>query len=227
MNSPVIVPSQIWISFQKFLNVSFMLVYHHIWSHSHQSLPSNLHTNETALLRIQNDLLLAVNENKFQPWYFLICLPHLIRLIIKFSCPGWHLFIFIVSQAQHRIYLLRSSLLNRTISVPIHSHSTQPSSIFTGISQGSVLDLFFFSLHILQGQALSVKFVQSKGCNFISLICWWHANLHFIFTQPVSWQPLLALLHLRRSLWLAHFESSFSQPIKDWIFHNWQPSATK
>ena len=52
MNSPVIVPSQIRISFQKFLNVSFMLVYHHIWSHCHQSLPSNLHTGSFIPLKL-------------------------------------------------------------------------------------------------------------------------------------------------------------------------------
>ena len=51
MSSPVIVPSQIWISFQKFLSVSFMLVYHHIWSHSHQSLPSNLYTGSFVPLK--------------------------------------------------------------------------------------------------------------------------------------------------------------------------------
>ena len=32
----VIVQSQIWISFQRFRNVSFMLIYHHIWNPSHQ-----------------------------------------------------------------------------------------------------------------------------------------------------------------------------------------------
>ena len=64
------------------------------------------------------------------------------------------------------------------------------------------------------------------GFNFISLICWWHANLHFIFTQSVSWKSLLAFLHPWWGLCQAHLQSPFSQSIKDWIPHNWQPSAT-
>ena len=67
MNSPVIVQSQIWILFQRFWNVSFMLVY--ISTHL-ESFPSIIPfqyaywqflSNETAL-RIQNDRLLAINK---------------------------------------------------------------------------------------------------------------------------------------------------------------------
>ena len=42
--------------------------------------------------------LQSINK-KFQPWYFSICLPLLIRLIIKFSCPGYPL--FMVSPTRH------------------------------------------------------------------------------------------------------------------------------
>ena len=43
--------------------------------------------------------------------------------------------------------LIASYLLNQTQSVSIQSHSTPPSSIFTGIPQGSVLGLLLFSLY--------------------------------------------------------------------------------
>ena len=56
MNFPVIVQSQIWILFQGFWNVSFMLnallIYHHIWNHSHQLLPSSLHIGSFIPLKL-------------------------------------------------------------------------------------------------------------------------------------------------------------------------------
>ena len=81
-----------------------MLDVMHIWSHSHQSLPFNLHTGSFIPLKLpffvskMTFFLQSINK-KFKPWYFLICRPPLIRLIIKFSCPGYPL--FMVSQAQH------------------------------------------------------------------------------------------------------------------------------
>ena len=157
MNSPVIVQSQIWILFQRFWNVSFMLVY--ISTHL-ESFPSIIPFqyaywqflfNETAL-RIQNDLLLAINK-KIQPWYFSICLPLLIRLIIKFSCPGYPL--FMVSQAQHWIWLLSTSWIEHNQFL----YSSIPLLLPT-FSQvyHRILSLVVFSFHCIQ--ALSVKSSQ-------------------------------------------------------------------
>ena len=85
---------------------SFMLVYHHIWNHSHQLLPSSLHIGSFIPLKLPFFVskmiffLQSINK-KFQPWYFSICLQLLIRLIIKFSCPGYPL--FMVSPTRHWI----------------------------------------------------------------------------------------------------------------------------
>ena len=38
--------------FQRSLNVSFMFVYHHVWSNFHQSLSSNLHTGSFIPLKL-------------------------------------------------------------------------------------------------------------------------------------------------------------------------------
>ena len=60
------------VSYGLSLNVLFLSVYRHIFNHPHQSLP-NLHTGrkfqstETALLLIQNDILLAFINTKYQP----------------------------------------------------------------------------------------------------------------------------------------------------------------
>ena len=89
-----------------FWNVSFMLVYHHIWNHSHQLLPSSLHIGSFIPLKLpffvsKMIFFLHLINKKFQPWYFSICLQLLIRLIIKFSCPGYPL--FMVSPTRHWI----------------------------------------------------------------------------------------------------------------------------
>ena len=147
MNSPVIVQSQIWILFQRFWNVSCMLVYHHIWNHSHQLLPSSLHIGSFIPLKlpffVSKMIFLQSINKKFQPWYFLICLP-LFMIDHKILLSRLSSFYGLSNTA---LNLIASYLLDRTQSVSIQSHSTPSSNIFTGIPQGSVLGLLLFSLY--------------------------------------------------------------------------------
>ena len=127
-----------------------MLVYHHIWNHSHQLLPSILHIGSFIPLKLpffiskMTFFLQSINK-KFQPWYFMICLPLLIYIIDhKILLSRLSSFYGLSNTA---LNLIASYLLDRTQSVSIQLHSTPPSNIFTGIPQGSVLGPLLFSLY--------------------------------------------------------------------------------
>ena len=102
------------------------------------------HSTETALLRIQNDLLLAM-ENKRVSALILLDLSAafdtvdhsilLSRLSDNFGLSG------------SVLGLLTSYISNRTQSVVIGSHSSAPSSLSTGVPQGSVLGPLLFTLY--------------------------------------------------------------------------------
>ena len=94
----------------------------------------------------------------FHPW---ICLPPLIRHKILLSRLS-----SFYGLSNTALNLIASYLLNRTQSVSIQSHSTPPSSIFTGIPQGSVLGPFLFRCT----QALSVKSLQRLQFHIIYML---------------------------------------------------------
>ena len=109
-----------------------------------QSAYRQFHSTETALLQIQNDLLLAINKQNVSALVLLDLsatfdtIDHKILLSRLSSFHGL---------SSTELNLIASYLLNQTQSVSIQSHSTPPSSIFTGIPQGSVLGPLFFSLY--------------------------------------------------------------------------------
>ena len=95
-----------------------MLVYHHIWNHSHQLLPFSLHIGSFIPLKLPFFVskmiffLQSINK-KFQPWYFSICLPLLIRFEpnLKFHSHIHN----IVSKAKQRASLIHRSFLSRDV----------------------------------------------------------------------------------------------------------------
>ena len=109
-----------------------------------QSAYRQFHSTETALLRIQNDLLLAINKQKVSALVLLDLSAAFDTIDHKILLSRLSSFYGLSSTA---LNLIASYLLNRTQSVSIESHSTPPSSIFTGIPQGSVLGPLLFSLY--------------------------------------------------------------------------------
>ena len=109
-----------------------------------QSAYWQFHSTKTALLRIQNDLLLAINKQKVSALVLLDLSAAFDTIDHKILLSRLSSFYGLSSTA---LNLIASYLLNRTQSVSIQSHSTPPSSIFTGIPQGSVLGPLLFSLY--------------------------------------------------------------------------------
>ena len=118
----------------------------------------------------------------------------------------------------------------------IQSHSTPHSRIFTGIPQGSVLGPLLFSLYTspvsqIFTKALTISYhLYADDTQIYILFSPSTASslIHFSFIHSFI-HSFLSLLSstLDKVLCLAHFQLPFGQPIKDWIPHNWQPSATK
>ena len=102
------------------------------------------HSTETALLRIQNDLLLAIDKRKLSALVLLglsaafDTINHgilLERLSSSFGITG------------SALSLLSSYLPNRTQSVSVNGHSSLPSPMHTGVPQGPVLGPLVFTLY--------------------------------------------------------------------------------
>ena len=109
-----------------------------------QSAYRKFHSTETALLRIHNDLLLAMEHRHVSALVFLDLsaafdtVDHnilLTRLSLNFG---------ICSSA---LSLLSSYLSERTHSVRVGSNETSPSLVSTGVPQGSVLGPLLFTLY--------------------------------------------------------------------------------
>ena len=108
-----------------------------------QSAYRQFHSTETAL-RIQNDLLLAINKQKVSALVLLDLSAAFDTIDHKILLSRLSSFYGLSNTA---LNLIASYLLDRTQSVSIQSHSTPPSNIFTGIPQGSVLGPLLFSLY--------------------------------------------------------------------------------
>jgi hypothetical protein len=120
-----------------------------------QSAYRRYHSTETALLRIQNDLLLACNRQQISALV-------LLDLSAAFDTIDHSILLERLSSfygiSGNAIALLSSYLLNRTQSVTVNGITTPPSPLLTGVPQGSVLGPLFFSLYT---SPLSSIFISS------------------------------------------------------------------
>src|SRR6476661_4861811 len=107
------------------------------------NLVNKFHSTETALLRIHNDLARAINQQKVSALVLLDLLaafdtidPRILiqRLTSTFGVSG------------PALSFLSSYLLNRSQFVSINSSCSAPSTLHTGVPQGSVLGPLLFTL---------------------------------------------------------------------------------
>src|SRR4029077_11756432 len=102
------------------------------------------HSTETALLRIQNDLLLVINEHRVSALILLDLSAAFDTIDHKILLKRLSSFYGISGSA---LDLLSSYLSNRTQSVSINSCSTSPSPVPTGVPQRLVLGPLLFTLY--------------------------------------------------------------------------------
>ena len=109
-----------------------------------QSAYRKFHSTETALLRIQNDLLLAIDKRKVSALVLLdlsAAFDTIDHSILLGRLKSW----FGISGSA--LELLSSYLKDRSESVTIQSTSSSPLPVLTGVPQGSVLGPLLFSLY--------------------------------------------------------------------------------
>ena len=102
------------------------------------------HSTESALLRIINDLLTAMDNNK-------ICILAFLDLSAAFDTTDHQI---VLTRLQHSFRIsgpalswFLSYLCNRTHAVTINSLQSQHTTLHYGVSQGSVLGLVLFILY--------------------------------------------------------------------------------
>ena len=178
-------PSQDVTSYRPISNLNFLskiieqIIHSHLTLHlstfnslsTFQSAYHPSYSTESALLRIQNDLLLAIDQQKVSALVLLDLsaafdtIDHnilLTRLSSYFGITG------------SALDLLTSYLLNHTQSVRIGSHISSSSPLTTGIPQGSVLGPLLFTLyttplsHIISDTGLSFHFYADDTQLYVS-----------------------------------------------------------
>jgi hypothetical protein len=128
------------------------IIYNRLSNHIHsfniysplQSAYRRFHSTETALLKIQNDLLLAI-ENKQVTALVLLDLSAAFdtidHAILIHRLQNW----FGISGSA--LQLMSSYLTGRTQSVIINGHPSQSEPLLTGVPQGSVLGPLLFTIY--------------------------------------------------------------------------------
>ena len=149
-----------------------------------QSAFRKFHSTETALLRVQNDLLLSCNKQKVSALVLLDLsaafdtIDHSILLHRLASTFGL---------SDSALSLLSSYLSNRTQHVSIGEASSGSIPLHTGVPQGSVLGPLLFSLYT---SPISYLFQNSPICYHLYAD---DTQLYFSFTSSDSASSLLKL----------------------------------
>ena len=164
---------------------------------STQSAYRKFHSVETALLKIQNDLLLAMDKKQVSALLFL-------DLSAAFDTVDHNILLHRLSSyfgVQHSaLDLLSSYLLNRTQAVIIGNTTSQSSNSFSGVPQGSVLGPLLFSLYTtplarhLHSSGLShhmyaddtqlyISFSANDSTNSLSLLSYTLDSIHSWLTR--------------------------------------------
>jgi hypothetical protein len=120
-----------------------------------QSAYRRLHSTESALLKIQNDLLLSINQQKTSALILLDLSAAFDTIDHKILLTRLSSFYGITGRA---LDLISSYLSNRSQSVSVNNCTSLPSTIHTGVPQGSVLGPLLFSLYT---SPISELFVNS------------------------------------------------------------------
>jgi hypothetical protein len=163
---------------------------------SFQSAYRKFHSTETALLKIQNDLLLASNQQKVSALILLDLSAAFDTIDHRTLFTRLSTFFGITGSA---LKLIESYLCDRTQSVVIGDTTTPPSPLRTGVPQGSVLGPLLFSMytspisHIFDNSPIShhlyaddtqlyMSFSAADSANSLSLLSSTLDSVHSWFT---------------------------------------------
>jgi len=124
-----------------------------------QSAYRMFHSTETALLRVQNDLLLAIEQRKVSALTLLDLSAAFDTVDHVILAERLHSFFGLSGTA---LSLLSSYLSNRTQSILIGDELSSPVTLTTGVPQGSILGPLLFSLYTAPLEHL----LKKKGVSF-------------------------------------------------------------